>query len=71
MHELIDDLLVEAIVAAELLIAPDARVLAEELGKPDVQGLRQRCDPPLLTLAKRPVVDVRVANEDVVVEFHR
>jgi len=66
----LDEAVGEHVVALELRVAPDLRFLAEQLFQPDLQGRMQAGDPPLLSLGQRLVVDMGVADEDVVLEFH-
>ena len=60
------DRLVKHVIAAELQVAPDARFLAGQLCHAGVEHLVELGDPALVLLGQRLIVDVRVANENVV-----
>ena len=70
LGQLCDDLGVEDVVAAKLLIAPDARPLAQALAEHGLQRGMELGHPALLLGRERLVVEVRVADEGVVLEIH-
>jgi hypothetical protein len=68
--ETIDETVREDVVSLQLRVAPDARVPPQELAEPDLEHPVKARDPPLLAFDERLVVDVGVADEDVVLELH-
>ena len=61
----------EVIVALELRVPPDSRLLAVELRDTCLQGPMEGCDPAFVPLDQLDVVEVRVADEGVPFEVHR
>ena len=67
----VDERFGEEIVALELGVAPDVRLLAEQLADTDLEGAVQVGDPPLAPFDQFLVVEMRVADERIAVEVHR
>src|ERR1700726_1767979 len=61
----------EVIVALELRVPPDPRLLAVELRDTSLQRPMEGCDPTFVPLDQLDVVEVRVADEGVPFEVHR
>lgn len=64
--EALNELLAEEVVAAEFGIAPDLGVLSQQLAQAHGQRLVKYGDPPRRIWHDRSVVDVRIADEDMV-----
>src|SRR6185503_10984873 len=60
--------LVEVIVAVELEVPPDSGLLAEKLRKSDVQPLVQQINPSLIRVVEVLVIEVRIADEEIMLE---
>jgi len=70
LRDALDQRFAEHVVALQLAVAPDSNVLAEQLRQQYFQALVQRLDPPVQPFGERLVVEVRVADKDVFVEWH-
>jgi hypothetical protein len=68
--ELLDDLVGEDIVAAELGIAPDFGSASHAHGEEGGEGGVEAGDPALLLVGERLIVEVGVADEEVLLEGH-
>lgn len=69
--ELLEDFVGEAVVAAQLVVAPDVGGRAEALAEQGLQGAVEQAHPARLVGREGLVVQVGVADEDLPVEFHR
>ena len=58
------------VIALQLGVAPDPGLPSEQLGQSDLQRAVEARDPALLAFDEGLIIDVRVADEDVVVEVH-
>ena len=65
-----DQAIGEGVVSLQLGVPPDARGPAEQLPQADLQGPVKTRNPPLLALDEGHVVDMGVADENVVLETH-
>ena len=61
----------EVVIALELRVPPDPRLLAVELRDTSLQRPMEGCDPTFVPLDQLDVVEVRVADEGVPFEVHR
>src|ERR1700730_477209 len=61
----------EVVVALELRVPPDARLLAVELRDTSLQRPMEARDPAFVPLDQLDVVEVRVADEGVPFEVHK
>src|SRR5205085_5431916 len=59
----------EILVALQALVAPDGRLAPGQLREPKAEALREAVNPPL-RVVERLVINVRVRDEDVVLEWH-
>ena len=68
--ELLDDLIGEHVIAAQLVIPPDAGLAAQAHAQLCLQRGMEARDPALLLGGERLVVDVGITDEQIVVEGH-
>ena len=62
----VHDFLVENIVALDFLVTPDVGLLSEQLPEANLENTVKLCDPTLLPLGQRLVVNVGVTDKYVI-----
>src|ERR1019366_4888221 len=70
LGELAEDLIGEDVIALQLLVPPDVRILARITAEHLSKRLVEDGHPPLLLIRERFVVDMGVADESVSREAH-
>ena len=70
LPELSDNLVGKNIIALKFLVSPDLRLAAQAHAQDGLQGRMKPRDPTLFSRAQRLIVDVGVADEEVLLEIH-
>jgi hypothetical protein len=69
VFELLDDFLIKYVSAGEFHVTPNPRVLSQQLTEADFQRSVKLADPPFLALCQRFIIDVRIADKNVIQRF--
>ena len=68
MCDAVDERVGKHVVALQFAVTPDSRLFAKQLTKTHPETFVKRLDPSGQALVERLIIDVRVADEDIVLK---